>query len=94
MPHPRTKVRGLAQSSCFTASLRDPPSLRESRKRRHPEARGQPLGRFGGGPVQPRSRPLSFSGNLITTLIDLLSVYTIWQAFRNYNGEDPKRAAV
>jgi hypothetical protein len=44
--------------------------------------------------VQHRSRPLSFTGSLITTLVDLLSVYIIWQAFRNYKGKDAKRAAV
>jgi fermentation-respiration switch protein FrsA (DUF1100 family) len=43
--------------------------------------------------VQHRSRPLSFTGSLITTLVDLLSVYIIWQAFRNYKGEDAKKRA-
>jgi hypothetical protein len=44
--------------------------------------------------VQHHSRPLSFTGSLITTLVDLLSVYIIWQAFRNHKGKDAKRAAV
>jgi hypothetical protein len=44
--------------------------------------------------VQHRSRPLSFTGSLITTLVDLLSVYIIWQAFRHNKSEDAKRAAV
>jgi hypothetical protein len=44
--------------------------------------------------VQHRSRPLSFTGSLITTLVDLLSVYIIWKAFRDYKGENAKRAAV
>jgi hypothetical protein len=44
--------------------------------------------------VQHRSKPLSFTGSVITTLVDLLSVYIIWHAFRHYNGEDAKRAAV
>jgi hypothetical protein len=44
--------------------------------------------------VQHRSKPLSFTGSLITTIVDLLSVYIIWQAFRNYKGENAKRAAV
>jgi hypothetical protein len=43
--------------------------------------------------VQHRSRSLSFAGSLITTLVDLLSVYIIWQAFRNYKGEDAKKRA-
>jgi hypothetical protein len=44
--------------------------------------------------VQHHSRPLSFTGSLITTLVDLLCVYIIWQAFRHYKGGDAKRAAV
>ncbi len=44
--------------------------------------------------VQHRSRPLSFTGSLITTLVDLLSVYIIWHAFRHHNRQDAKRAAV
>jgi hypothetical protein len=44
--------------------------------------------------VQHRSRPLSFTGSLITTLVDLASVYIIWQAFRNPRSEDAKRAAL
>jgi len=44
--------------------------------------------------VLHRSKPLSFTGSFITTLVDLLSVYIIWQAFRNYKGEHAKRAAV
>jgi hypothetical protein len=43
--------------------------------------------------VQHRSRTLSFTGSLITTLVDLLSVYIIWQAFRNYKGADAKKRA-
>jgi hypothetical protein len=43
--------------------------------------------------VQHHSRPLSFTGSLITTVVDLLSVYIIWQAFRNYRGKDTKKAA-
>jgi hypothetical protein len=45
--------------------------------------------------VLHRSKTLSFTGSLITTIVDLLSVYIIWQAFRNYNNsKNAKRAAV
>jgi hypothetical protein len=44
--------------------------------------------------VQHHSRSLSFTGSLITTLVDLLCLYIIWQAFRNYKGGDAKRATV
>ena len=44
--------------------------------------------------VLHRSRAISFTGSFITTLVDLLSVYIIWQAFRNYKSKDAKRAAV
>lgn len=33
--------------------------------------------------IQRHSRPLSFTGSLIISLVDLLSVYIIWQAFRS-----------
>ena len=44
--------------------------------------------------VLHRSRALSFTGSLITTLVDLASVYMIWQAFRNHKSKNGKRAAV
>jgi hypothetical protein len=43
--------------------------------------------------VQHRSRALSFTGSLLTTLVDLASLYIIWQAVRTRKSPDAKRAA-
>jgi hypothetical protein len=45
--------------------------------------------------IQHHSRPLSYTGSVITTLADLLSLYIIWQAFRTSKGlVATKRAAL
>jgi hypothetical protein len=41
---------------------------------------------------QRHSHALSFTGSLITTLVDLASVYMIWQAFRTARSTNAKRA--
>ncbi len=43
--------------------------------------------------VQRLSRPLSYTGSFITTLVDLASVYIIWQAFRGAKKSNTKKAA-
>jgi hypothetical protein len=43
---------------------------------------------------QHRSRPLSLTGSIVTTIADLLSLYVLWQAFRNSKRANAKRAAV
>jgi len=40
-----------------------------------------------------RLRTLSYSGSLITTLVDLLSLYLIWQAFRTAKNTHAKKKA-
>jgi hypothetical protein len=56
---------------------------------------GEAIGESLRGLASPRRlRALSYTGSLIVTLVDLLSVYIIWQAFRNNKGDDAKRAAV
>jgi len=42
--------------------------------------------------IQRRLRSLSFTGSLIISLADLLSVYIIWQAFRDPKAQNAKRA--
>lgn len=41
--------------------------------------------------VQHRSHTLSFAGSFVTTLVDLLALYIIWQAFRNSKSPPEKK---
>lgn len=44
--------------------------------------------------LQHNSRSLSFAGSFVTTLVDLTSLYIIWQAFRTAKAADAERAAI
>jgi len=43
--------------------------------------------------IQHRLRTLSFAGSLLTSLVDMASLYIIWQAVRTIKSPDAKRAA-
>jgi hypothetical protein len=44
--------------------------------------------------IQHRLRTLSFAGSLLTSLVDMASLYIIWQAVRTIKSPDAKRAAL